>query len=292
MSKEQKTDLINTANQNAVLVSNKIRFAEMKIKDKTVTAQVAGTYQANPDSVAMTKRLLDGSTLKPLRTIRSKVQKFIKEKTLPWDDNGGRLLPAKVLTEYQVFIGQATEEMNQAVKELCDQYAEKIDEAKQRLGQMFNAEDYPTTDELAEKYGIETGFEPLPNVKDFRLDGLNGTNDKLKAEIEKTVTQKIGQAHQEIFKRLLETVRHLFDKCQESEPIFRDSSVRAIFTEINSAREMNFIGDEKLENLCDKLNELLSPAVVNPDALRDETTKSAGVKCLENAVDEILANMI
>jgi hypothetical protein len=288
-----KENQINIANKNAVLVGTKIRFAELNIKDKTVTGQVASTYQSESSSVGVSKRLFDNATLKPLRAIRSKVAKYVKEKTLPWDDNGGRLLPAKNLTEYQVFIGECREAMNQGVEAVIENYKAIIDDARERLGQMFNESEFPTVEQLREKYSIETNFEPMPKVDDFRLDGLNGQNENLKAEMAKSLTKKINNAHSEIFNRLLEVMKHLSEKLNDDDGVFRDSSVKAIWTEISNARDMNFTNDKTLTGLCDRLDELLIKSSVNfnPNQLReDDANRSRGVEVLNQAVDTILAN--
>lgn len=290
----KSTEAINTANQNAVLVGTKIRFAELNIKDKTVTGQVATTYQTESSSVGVSKRLFDNATLKPLRAIRSRVAKFVKEKTLPWDDNGGRLLPASNLTEFQVVIGECREALNEQVEKVIQNYQEIITEAKSRLGQMFDETEFPTVEQLREKYGIETNFEPMPKVDGFRLTGLNGENDKLKKEMTKSLTTKINNAHADIFDRLLSVMRHLSEKLTEPESVFRDSSVVAVFEEIRNARDLNFTNDTNLTDLCDRLEILLvscNVATMTPTALRaSESNRQDGVKVLNLAVDEILAN--
>lgn len=289
----KSTEAINTANQNAVLVGTKIRFAELNIKDKTVTGQVATTYQTESSSVGVSKRLFDNATLKPLRAIRSRVAKFVKEKTLPWDDNGGRLLPASNLTEFQVVIGECREQLNEQVEKVIQNYQEIITEAKSRLGQMFDETEFPTVEQLREKYGIETNFEPMPKVDGFRLTGLNGENDKLKKEMTKSLTTKINNAHADIFDRLLSVMRHLSGKLTEPESVFRDSSVVAVFEEIRNARDLNFTNDTNLTDLCDRLETLIScnVATMTPTALRaSESNRQDGVKVLNLAVDEILAN--
>jgi hypothetical protein len=68
--------------------------------------------------------------------------------TLPWDDNGYRVLPAAAYMNHLEKMRTLSKHFAAAVDILARQFLTLIDQARMRLGGLFREADYPTPEEL------------------------------------------------------------------------------------------------------------------------------------------------
>jgi hypothetical protein len=105
---------------------------------------------------------LSAGKLDELRTLAGQIQQQFYEVTLPWSDEGVRLLPAHfyfdLATEMRVF-GHAFESK---AEELLAIYPSYIEQVRQALNALFREEDYPSVEKLRKKFRIKLEVHPIP----------------------------------------------------------------------------------------------------------------------------------
>ena len=78
----------------------------------------------------------------------------------------------------------------------------KVKEAKIRLGTLFNDDDYPPLDRVAERFGFALDILPIPMGSDFRCDIGDDEAEKIKADIEKATLATVQSAIADVYKRV------------------------------------------------------------------------------------------
>ena len=75
--------------------------------------------------------------------------------TLPWSDEGFRLLPAHFLFDLSARMREFEAGFSLGVEQFLNVYPDYIREANAELGSLFREEDYPSTDKLREKFSVK-----------------------------------------------------------------------------------------------------------------------------------------
>ena len=126
-------------------------------------------HGAQTDVGRYNKVLLPKKALADLQKIVSEARDAHYFITLPWDDNGYRVLPGAVYMEHREKMRCLSGRFQAAASHVYELFEELVDQARNRLGGLFRQEDYPTLDELRSKYSFETKILPLPEAGDFRV---------------------------------------------------------------------------------------------------------------------------
>jgi len=132
--------------------------------------------------------------------------------TLPWDDNGYRVLPAAVFMDHTRKMHAHSERFSVAVDDLSRQFRSLVDQARTRLGGLFREEDYPLPDELRSKFSFETKVMPLPDAGDFRVVLGDEEKQRIKRQITAAVEASLHVGSRELWHRLYEAVQHMADR--------------------------------------------------------------------------------
>src|ERR1700739_3742570 len=157
-------------NERAMLAAVHISVWTAIKHDRRVSREVAEQHGAYAGAGRYNKQLLrEAERLESLRSLSGQIRQYFYKITLPWSDEGYRLLPAHFYFELttkmrefeQAFVQQAEEFLA-----LCPSYIEQI---RPVLIGLFREENYPTTDKLRNKFGVRLEVLPIPSGNDFRV---------------------------------------------------------------------------------------------------------------------------
>ncbi len=254
--------------EKAVLVSLRISQFTGSKKDQKITKEVANNHNAQEDAGSYNKRLISKEAVGAIQTIAGKARVFHYENTLPWSDEGSRLLPTRRYMTYVSEIKQLEFEFNSKVDEVVEKYDEIIEEAKQRRGDMFDINEYPSKEELRKKYGFKFNIYPVPDSNDFRISLSQHEIDKMKEEMEDNMRQIQTNATKDIWKRLYDVVDHMAKTMKNEDKQFQKSTVDNIKELCEILPDLNITEDIMLEEMRKEIVESLTK--VEPDVLRTD----------------------
>jgi hypothetical protein len=257
----------------AMLCSLSISMWSARKHDPDASEEIAARHGAQVDSGRYHKLLLPRKALTEIQQIVSEARQEHYFVTLPWDDNGYRVLPAAVYMDHARTIAGLAKRFQSAVDILVAQFATFVEDARIRLGGLFRANDYPTASELRAKFSFETKVLPLPDAGDFRVALGDEEKDRLKRQITAAVEASIQVAGRELWFRLYEAVKHMSDRLnaykvtdQGVEHPFRDTVVTNLVKLTDVLPKLNISKDPELERLAD---EVRSSLLVDPKELRE-----------------------
>lgn len=224
--------------------------------DKEVTNEVHTKHSANNDAGRYNKLLVAKVHTDPIAKIATKARAFHYKNTLPWSDNGERLLPVENYMPYLMEMNKFKDEFDEATRDFMRNYDSVITEAKIRLNGMYNSKDYPTRSEVSEKFGFKTTFMPVP-TNDFRVGLTSAQVDTLKAAVEKEINSRLVGAVKDIWQRVKEQVTHMRDKLSVSDAIFRDSLFDNLKELVKTLPRLNVTNDPTITEVCNDMKDLL-----------------------------------
>lgn len=278
--------LQNKALQNkAMLVTMSVSCWTAQKKDTKVSAEIEASHNAK-NAGRYNKMLVDKAHLDPLTSFAGAVRSYHYKMTLPWLDNGARLLPSKLFMEYSAEIRKLQSDYRALVDKFVNHYdAHLIQDARQRLGTMYDPDDYPPGHKLRDKFGIEIDIAPVPDGQDFRVDVTESERNRIASEITGKVAERQAAAQRDAWVRVREVVSLIEARCSAEKTCIRESL-------IDNARDLsrllpglNVAAEPLMDDVCGKIVEHL---LVDPERLRKSVTTRKRVAASAREILEML----
>lgn len=273
----------------SMLVDLQISIYSGRKKDKRTQAEVVASKNAAASNAASVYKNLFSSCpeLDGITKFQARARAEHYRLTLPWNDYGARLLPTKALFDYQKSMGRYQAEFDRLVSAFLDKYDTLVAAAAFQLGSLFDRDEYPTRDDVASKFRMETSFTPLPMSGDFRLDIESEVQQDLVTKYEKKIQDQIAAANQDSWTRLYDALKRLSDRLVVTEDgkkkVFHDTMVTGALELCALLDQLNVTNDAALLKASRQLEDVLSG--VTPKELREED----GTRILtKKRVDDIL----
>jgi hypothetical protein len=273
----------------AMLCSLSISMWSARKHDPEASEEIAVRHGAQADAGRYHKVLLPKAALAEIQKIVSDARQEHYFMTLPWDDNGYRVLPAAAYMDHTEKMREMSNRFNPAVDALAREFGNLVEQARVRLGGLFRSEDYPTPDGLRSKFSFETKVMPLPDAGDFRVTLGDEEKERIKRQITATVEASLQIASRDLWQRFYEAVSHLAERLtaykvtdEGVEHPFRDSVVANLVKLVDVLPKLNVTGDPELERLASQVRAslLVDPKELRKsESVRTETAKAATAIC-------------
>lgn len=244
-------------NNKAMIVTLNVSCWTARKQDKKVSAEVDAAHNAR-DAGRYNKLLIDKSYLDPLTSHAGKVRQYHYKMTLPWMDNGGRLLPSKLFMEYRNGIDDLRTEYQRLVDDFLKVYASNlVQDARVRLGTLYDPEDYPDSTTLREKFGIEMDILPVPTAQDFRVDVAESEINRIREEINRNVVLRQRKAMDDAWSRVHDVVDTIYLRLSADKPVIRDSLIENARELIALLPGLNVIDDPAMTAVAKEITDNL-----------------------------------
>ena len=273
----------------AVLVDLEISIYSGRKQDKRTQAEVTQSKGAASKRAASVYKSLfaECSELDAINKFQARVRAEHYRLTQPWNDYGARLLPTSLLPDYKKTMNRLEEEFYLLVDRFLDKYDTLVASAAFQLGTLFDRNEYPSRNQVANKFRMSLSFAPLPTAGDFRLDIEAEVQQDLIEQYEKRAAAQVTAATQDSWTRLHKALTRLSDRLVVEDDgkkrIFHDTIVSGALELCDLLTHMNVLKDPALEKARRKLEDVLSG--VTPKELREEDGTRLETK---RRVDEIL----
>ena len=292
---QEEPKQLNLADR-AVLVKLNIGNWNERAVDKEVTKEVTHNKEASPDAGRFMKRLMPKVVTIEVRTIGTQARQFHNRLTMPWDDNGTRLLPVDVYQEYVAEIDRLMEMRTDAKNRLIDNYPSHVREAKRFLGQMFQETDYPSPDELESCITMDKEFLPVPDGRHFIAHVPDEEREKIRTQIEQRINDRIRGGVEDLYKRLYQIVSQADDRMKPGQDgkdkTFRNSMVANLKEHLETIPILNITDDPNLTMICKRLSDItqnLEPDELRPKNKEYDASKRAKFKATMSDMNNQLA---
>ena len=254
-------------------------------KDHRASAEITHANYADRGVANVTKNLLgDCDELKAVQKFAGNVRNMHYSMTMPWSDNGARLLTTAQYFKYNEVMTDLQNEFHRLVDEFLTAYDKTIENAAElqvKLGAMWNADEYPTRAALEDKFGFRINYVPLPDSGDFRLDIGNEAMDQIKTQYEEHYTTAVNAAMKDIWQKLHDNLTTLARQLGVNEEGKGNKLYDTVFDRALELTDMlgtcNVTGDSQMEAMRQRLEQafhgLTIGRIKNSPTLREDKQK-------------------
>ena len=231
--------------------------------DQEVTEQTAEAHSADTkDAGRYSKQLISRKFLSKVGSKLRVARDTHRILTLPWDDEGTRILSAQGYMHYTQQMRTCRLGVEAARDSFLAEYPEYIKAAKLTLGTMFNKDDYPSVGSAQGKVFIDVEIKPIPEAGDFRTKLADGTIKAIAKDIEQRTNARIKAAVDDVFQRVYDAVGRMAKRLSTYEPssaednarnTFRDSLVYNVVELADLLPSLNITDDQRLTDLAKRL---------------------------------------
>jgi len=276
----------------ALAVHNQ-KLGVRKSLDADQRRQASQVFDADETYLTASKKIIDTKhpAMKTVTGIRGAAVKYWKGVTIPYPEKGIRLLNRNELDWFERRMQDFRSDLDEAVLELEQVYQDLKQDARERLGSLYNEADYPPT--LVGEFGLTwevKSVEPPDYLRDLNPElyerQLEYTQQRFAAAVE--------LAEQAFTAELAEMVEHLVERLTP-EPdgkrkTFKNSSIENLHEFFDRFRNLSVRSNEDLDRLVDQCHNLVDG--VDPKELRDSVDLRNAVRDSLSEVSEQLAPMI
>lgn len=248
---------------NSLVVSLSVCIWSARKLDRKVTDEVNKSHNASDDAGRYNKLLVSKEHLDKIQKVMGEARIFHYENTLPWGDNNERLLPASNYFDYVAKMAELKGKFDRETQEFLSNYDKVIDEAKVRLNGMFRDADYPSRQEIVNKFSFKNSFMPVPET-DFRIKLKEEEVQKLREQLQTEVTNRLEEAVKDTWTRIKDQLMHMRDRLRNPDAVFRDSLFNNLKELVNLLPKLNVTNDNNLNQVCSEMSSI----IVHPEYVR------------------------
>jgi len=266
---------------------------------KTLTAeqksQAADTFGAEGAFLSAGKKLLDTThpAFKAVTAVKGRIIALWKSMSLPYPEPGIRLIRQDQIETFNAQIDSLKDELDGAVRQLDEHFAELKAAARDRLGSLYNPADYPAS--LLGLFQVAWDYpalEPPEYLQQLSPDIYRQECERVSARFDEAVQL----AEQAFIEELQDLVSHLTERLTgqaDSKPkVFRDSAVTNLTEFFQRFRQLNVRSNDQLDALVAQCQQIVRG--VEPQALRDSQHVRQRVAQqltqVENVLDTLLVD--
>jgi hypothetical protein len=236
--------------RNALLVSLHVRRWTARKTDKNASNDLTSDAGAEAGVARVTKDLIDRTKIKAITGVYDEAYRTLQASTLPWSDDGRRLLPADMMLSLQHKMQVMERRFWDAVEDLQNSYADEREHARQTLGTLFNYDDYPPAATIPSKFGFGWAFEPVPVSADIRVNLPESLRDQMASDIDNRVKDRLKEATDACFERVATTLRRMHSIVSADKPRIHDSLMRDMHQLVEILPSLNLTNDPVLAKLA------------------------------------------
>jgi len=270
----------------AMLVRLSISQWTARKYDKKVSREVASAHNTAEHVGRYNKQLIAKNALEAINKIVSAARTLHYRYTLPWYDDGARMLPSANYFAY-------TQEM----RALHDQFATEVENfmvtypslktaMAQELKSLYNPDDYPNSDTLRTKFAFDISVIPVPSAQDFRINLGDEETRRIQQDITRRTKEAQDTAMQDLWQRVKQTVERIQERLSNPEAKFHASLIDNARDLVQLLPKLNFMDDPTLEQIRRDIEDQLCQ--YDPDELRVNTKAR---KQTAASADAIMATM-
>jgi hypothetical protein len=233
------------------------------------TKQAAEMFAASTDLVTASKKLIDTKhpAYKAATAIKSQASAFWRGLTLPYPQEGVRLIRQADVTTFEERMSDFKAQLDAAVANLQLEYEVIKEKAREKLGSLYNAEDYPST--LEGVFSISWEYppiEPPQYLMTFNPQLYEQERSRIQHRFEEAVTLAENAFADELSGLISHLVERLTDEPDGKKKAFKASTIENFKEFYQNFQRMNVRSNANLESLISQANNLVSG--ITPNDLR------------------------
>ncbi len=275
---EARSDTMTTATAaqrlRTTMAAVRLSFTWFGVQKSLTAAQkerAAEAFDAQGRFLSATKKLIDTkhTAYRAVTGIRGKIEAFWKTQSLPFPEPGVRLIRQDQAEAFARQVDDYKVELDDAVAELDRHFGELKRAARDRLGSLFNPEDYPES--LRGLFAVSYDF-PSVEPPDYLVALSPQLYEQERERVASRFEDAVRLAEEAFLAEFARLVAHLTERttganADGTAKVFRDSAIDNLVEFFNRFRRLNVRSNAQLDDLVAEAQRVVRG--VRPQGLRD-----------------------
>lgn len=244
---------------SCMLVNLRIGAWSGRRLDKAISREVVQQKHADEDALRVNKHLVPKETLAPSVTAANALRAHFYAKTLPWADQGARVITRvgyrPFLDEHERLVAAFNDTISQLVNR---DYPSALAKSEFRMGEAFDPNDYPSAEELWDKFYVKLEIDPIPQAQDFRVGVSKQEAAAIQAQIEDRLRTRVQDAARSVWGRLKDVVEHYAQTMATADKTFKEATVRNLHELVEALPALNILEDPTLDQFAKEVRQSLN----------------------------------
>jgi hypothetical protein len=282
---------MTSLSERAMLASLNIRRWQAMLTDKKISAEVATTHAVNAKRAGKYRKNAIDTKAPSFEAVVSTASELRNKHyfyTLPWSQEGARILPASIFEEYSAEMRTLRSAFERAVHGFVEDFPRLKAAARRELNGMYNEVDYPT--HIAAKFGVDIVFMPLPDAQDFRASLADHAVEEIKEGIQTELQKTMQVAMRDPYERLYTHISRMVDRLTDKKAVFRDTLVTGLAELCAILPRLNLMRDEHLDDLRKRAERMITH--IDPQDLRDVPSVRQSVAQQAAEIQRVMASFM
>ncbi len=256
-------------------------------------SQAAMQFGAERTYLSAAKKLLDTGhpAMKAVNQIKRQMTLVWKANSLPYPESGIRLVSRDEVERLNERMLELSYELEQAIEQLQSHYSELKDQARGRLGNLFERSDYP--EELRTQFNVTWDFpsvEPPSYLQRLQPELYQQECERVRQRF----ADAVEMAEQAFLDELSGLVSHLTERLSGNEDgkpkVFRDTAIENLAEFFERFSRLNIASLPELDSLVQRAQDVVSG--VSPSRLRKDADLRSQVATQLSGVQSVLDGLM
>jgi len=243
---------------------------------------------ADPHFVRAHKFLVSKDSLKPIEQIRNEARTYVYNKTLPFPVNGVLFIPKQMIAEVDLKLKEYKALFDAEVAKFSAQYSVFAEQAREKLGTMYNVADYPQ--DISSKFGFSWRFFVIdaPGESDLLSPDLYAQEE---AKFRETMQEFRMAAVRALRETFAEMVNRIAERLSDNKR-FKDTTVENLKEFLNDFEKLNITDDTALAELVEKARMVITGELTAQDLRDDFELRDFVARKMAQVKDEIAETLV
>jgi len=252
---------------STVLVRLRTGRPTLSRSDEALASQIRSSER--DDSITLHRHLFKGKNLvrEAVSCINHAYSQH-KKMTVPWVDNGPRLLRADKVSEYEAMVHAAIEKLKPIAAEVQRTWPQLVQADIAQRGGGASVTDYQDQSEVADLFTLAYSVRPVPTAGDFRVAMTDAQKEMYRRELEEAQNLVKLNLLGDMLKPISDAAAKLAVPIGEEGAVFRDSLVGNLKAVAAKATEYNLSDDATITRMVAEINSVLDGFNASPEILR------------------------
>ena len=277
---DEVLEIAPSISSSAMIVDFNASVYTARKKDHKASEEVNYANSADKGIANVSKNLLGNcAELQAIQKFVGNLRNLHYSMTLPWSDNGSRLITTAAFFKYNDDMTRLIDEGWDLVRAFGDVYEWKIMDAQATNGSLWNRDEYLTKDAVMQKFSFRLNYTPLPEAGDFRIDIGNEAMTQIKSKYADHYAHAIKSAMDDVWHRLHDNLTTLARQLDVNEEGKGNRLYDSVFDQALNLTEMlgtcNVTQDSQMEAMRRRLEDVLHGTnleqIKNSPTFREET---------------------
>jgi hypothetical protein len=238
--------------EKAMLAKISCSIIGQKKKDDIATTKANNALNTSQQAGMYMKCKISRENIIDVLRARDKATALHRKMTTPFTSDGWGLISADLVIEYGRHMSNFKIEFEAAVGDFVRRWVAVVAFESNRLGPLFNQNEYPSQGVVADEFLFYHRLKPVPDEGHIILDLEAEDLEEIKSQLKKENDENLKRSMKDMWNRLFDPVANMADICSNDKKVF-GSLITKLEDIVDILPTLNIIHDADLNVMAQEI---------------------------------------